>query len=260
MKKILEVLRGQSKAEKWQFFGVMLAVAVSVCSLFLDLSDSQSWRTAMIIILLDALISISYMERFGILERIESKCENKDGSAAYLTTRKAFNRKYPVEDLWDGATEICLLAIANTSFLRGNGVVQLHEAAKKGTKINLLSLEPTASVAKEYEQSKILSPVSIPLEENVKAFQKSYRENEYFRRNVAFRLCNTIIPYSMMIVKSGDTVKHIQVDLYYSNAEIDGYMGRRSVIVPSTDVSNIKFFTAQWNALWNDPANRVVKG
>ena len=260
MKKVLEVLRQQSKVEKWQFFGVMLAVVVSLCSLFLDVSDSQSWRTAMIIILLDALISISYMERFGILERIESGCQKQDNAMAYITPRREFDRKHPIESRWEGATEICLLAIANTSFLRGDGVLQLHEAAKKGAKINLLSLEPGSSVATEYEKAQILSPVSFPLEDNIKAYQKSYRGNDYFRENVTLKLCNTIIPYSMMIIKSGDAVKQIRVDLYYSNAEIDGYMSRRSIIIPSTDVSNIKFFLAQWNALWNDPANKIVEG
>lgn len=260
MKKLWKNVIRKSKIEIAQFLVAVLAVIASVTILLLNFwgifttSDSQILNIS--IILLDLLISSSLIERYGILEDLDEKCSTRDETSAYLTTRRLFDHTHPVEELWDGASEVCILAIANTSFLRGSGITRLQEAARKGVKINLLSIDPSSALAKEYETSHILSSISIPLEDNLKSYKQYCKRYKNFRKNVTLKVCNIMIPYSMMIVKKGDLVKHIKIDLYSTGVE---YIDRRSIVIPSTDIVNIEFFLAQWNALWGDPQTIIIE-
>lgn len=69
------------------------------------------------------------------------------------------------------------------------------------------------------------------------------------------KVCNKIIPYSLMILKKNGQIKTIKIDLYSNNVE---YNDRRSIIIPPTDTENIDFFLAQWEFLWTQEDNLEI--
>lgn len=241
------------------FVSVMSAIAglLIVCLNYggfikLTLDDLVS----IVVIILSIIVTSNMLERYGILSDIYGKISAPGGNSAYVTVRKKYEQLHPYDDLVSDVTEIYLLAIANTSFLKGNGLSRLQDAAKKNVKVKLLSLDPEGSLAKEYEASKILSPVSLPLQGNIESYQRGRKTNKKMQACVEMKVCNAIIPYSMMIVKKGNHVKLIKVDLYANDVD---YRERRSIIIPPTDADAVNFFLSQWDTLWNDTNNRTIE-
>ena len=91
-----------------------------------------------------------------------------------------------------------------------------------------------------YETSKILSSVSIPLSGNVDTYKKPRKSSKKFQENITMKVCDKIIPYSLMILKKNGQIKTMKIDLYSNNVE---YTDRRSIIIPPTDTENIDFFS-----------------
>ena len=91
-----------------------------------------------------------------------------------------------------------------------------------------------------YETSKILSSVSIPLSGNVDTYKKARKSSKKFQENITMKVCDKIIPYSLMILKKNGQIKTMKIDLYSNNVE---YTDRRSIIIPPTDTENIDFFS-----------------
>lgn len=87
-----------------------------------------------------------------------------------IVSRTKLEKSKSLDEVWNGADEICLLAIANTSFLRGNGISRIKEAVNRGVRFKLVSLDPSYSAIKEYEESGIISPTSLPVNGNVNAY------------------------------------------------------------------------------------------
>lgn len=240
-----------------EFIISTLAIISSFLLLILDFSGvillTQENLVCISIILLGILVTSSLIERFGILSSIYENIVAPDESRAYLSIRDQYDRTHSVDDYYSDITEICVMAIANTSFLRGNGITHIKRAAQKGIQVKLLSIDPLASI---YETSKILSSVSIPLTGNIESYRQARRSgNKKFNQNVTLKVCNKIIPYSLMILKKNNQIKTMKIDLYSNDVE---YTDRRSVIIPPTDTENIDFFLRQWDFLWNQEDNKEI--
>lgn len=181
-----------------------------------------------------------------------------------IVSRTKLEKSKSLDEVWNGADEICLLAIANTSFLRGNGISKIKEAVNRGVKFKLVSLDPSYSAIKEYEESGIISPTSLPVSGNVNAYINNCtstngrngrkKETNDFKTMVEFRLTTYLLPYSMMIVKKNGKTSTIKVDLYGVDME---YLERRSFYIPADDEENIQFYEDQWNTVWEDSKKTV---
>ena len=250
-----------SRNGKLSIVEFLITILTLICGLFLLVLDfsgkislGQEDLVRIAIILLEILIASSLIERFGILSSIYENLIVPDKNHAYLTVRDMYNRAHPVDDDYSDITEMCVMAIANTSFLRGNGITSLKKAAQKGIKVKLLSINPTSDLASIYETSKILSSTSIPLSDNIEYYKRA-RKNNKFQKNVTLKVCKKIIPYSLMILKRNDQIKTMKIDLYSNNVE---YTDRRSIIIPPTDIENIRFFLNQWEFMWNQEDNSEI--
>lgn len=148
-----------------EFIISLLALISSMFLLILDfngvVSLTQENLVCIAIILLGILVASSLIERYGVLSSIFENLVSPDESHAYLSVRSQYDRLHPVDDYYSDITEMCVMAIANTSFLRGNGIMNLVQAARKGITVKLLSIDPNSELANFYETSKILSQVSI---------------------------------------------------------------------------------------------------
>lgn len=256
MKKLWNRIAQHGKLSRVEFIISSLAILASILLLILDFSGifslTQEQLISIAIILLGIIMASSLIERYGILSSI---CENlvaPDENRAYLAVRSQYDRMHPIDDNYPDITEMCIMAIANTSFLRGNGIMRLKQAAQKGVKVKLLSIDPESNLANIYESSKILSTVSIPLSENIVCYKNARKSNRKFQENITMKVCDKIIPYSLIVLKKNDQVKRIKIDLYSNNVE---YTDRRSIIIPPTDIENIDFFLSQWEYLWNHEDN-----
>lgn len=181
-----------------------------------------------------------------------------------VVNRKELERNRSLDEVWNNADEIYLLAIANTSFLRGNGIYKIQEAVGKGVKFKLVTLNPAYDAIKEYIESRIISPTSLPLSDNINAYIKVCKGNSNgrnvkkrtnnFSTMVDFRLTTYLLPYSMMIVKRNGKTSTIKVDLY--GVDID-YTDRRSFYIPAEDEENIQFYEEQWNMVWENSEKTI---
>ena len=182
-----------------------------------------------------------------------------------IVSRKILERNKSLDEVWDGAEEVYLFAIANTSFLRGNGISKIKEAINKGVKFKLVSLNPCYDAIKEYNDSGIISQTSIPVGGNVNAYINNCknsnsnrngkkREENNFKTMVELRLTTYLLPYSMMIVKKNGKISTIKVDLYGLDME---YTERRSFYIPAEDEENIKFYEEQWNTVWDNKEKTI---
>ena len=194
------------------------------------------------------------------LVEVQKCVKDKNTTKGVIIGRRKLEKSKNLDEVWNGADEICLLAIANTSFLRGNGISKLKEAVNRGTKFKLVSLHPEFDAIREYKNSGILSSTSLPLGQNVDDYisnciksgdgrKSRRRETKDFKDMVELRLTTYQLPYSMMIVKKQGKVRTIKVDLY--GLDMD-YLDRRSFYIPVDDEDNIKFYEEQWNTVWND--------
>lgn len=166
--------------------------------------------------------------------------------------------------MWNNADEIYLLAIANTSFLGGNGISKIQEAVNKGVKFKLVTLNPAYDTINEYNESGIISPTSLPLSDNINAYINAYKGSingrngkkkaNDFKTMVDFRLTTYLLPYSMMIVKRNGKISTIKVDLYGVDIE---YTDRRSFYIPAEDEENIQFYEDQWNIVWENSEKTI---
>lgn len=256
MKKLFDRITRGGKLGIIEFVISVLAIFSSLLLLLLDfngvISLTQENLVCIAIILLGILVASSLIERFGILSSIFENLVAPDESRAYLAIRNQYDRSHPIDDYYPDITEMCIMAIANTSFLRGNGITYLKQAAQKGIKVKLLSINPDSSLASIYETSKILNSVSIPLSGNIDSYKRTRKSYKKFQENVTLKVCDKIIPYSLMILKKNGQIKTLKIDLYSNNVE---YNDRRSVIIPPTDTENIDFFLRQWDFLWNQEDN-----
>lgn len=259
MKKLWSRISQNGKLNIADFIIAILAIIASVLLFVLNFSGvislNQDDLICIAIFLLGILIASSLIERYGILSSIYEDLITPDDTHAFLTVRDQYNRLHPVEDDYANITEMCIMAIANTSFLRGNGITYLKSAAQKGIKVKLLSINPDSDLANYYEISKILSTVSLPLSGNIDSYIQARKSSIKFRKNVTLKVCNKIIPYSLMILKKNNQIKTMKLDLYSNNVE---YTDRRSIIIPPTDIENINFFLKQWEFLWNQEDNIVI--
>lgn len=104
-----------------------------------------------------------------------------------------------------------MFAIANTSFLRGNGISKIKEAVNRGVKFNLVSLDPNYDAIKEYEDSGILSQTLMRVGQNVNDYISNCKNSKSrngrkkyvndFPTMIDLRLTTYLLPYSMMILK-----------------------------------------------------------
>ena len=182
-----------------------------------------------------------------------------------IVSRKKLERSESLDEVWNGADEIYLLAIANTSFLKGNGISKIKDAVKRGVRFKMVSLNPDFSAITEYEQSGIISETSLPVSANVNEYIKQCsisggnrrdrrKETRDFNDMVEFRLTTYLLPYSMMIVKKHGKINKIKVDLY--GLDMD-YLERRSFYIPADDEENINFYEEQWKTVWEDTQKTI---
>lgn len=193
------------------------------------------------------------------LEEVQDLVKDTHTTKGVIVSRSELERNISLDEVWSGADEVCLLAIANTSFLRGNGISKIKEAVNRGVKFKIISLDPDYYTVKEYIESNIISETSLPVSENVNAYINNCKNNtdrnnkknhgNDFRKNVEMRLTTYLLPYSMMIVKKNEKVKTIKVDLYGVDME---YSDRRSFYIPAEDGENIRFYEEQWNTVWEN--------
>lgn len=198
------------------------------------------------------------------LGEVQDLVKDTHTTKGVIVSRSELERNISLDEVWWEADEVCLLAIANTSFLKGNGISKIKEAVNRGVKFKIVSLDPDYNAIKEYESSKIISPTSLPVSENVKAYINNCKNNagrnnrrnqeNNFRRNVEMRLTTYLLPYSMMIVKKNEKIKTIKVDLYGVDME---YRDRRSFYIPSEDGENIRFYEEQWNIVWENKEKTI---
>lgn len=255
IQKIIFNLKSKSKSEITGVIATVAIVAGELLALALDFLGffELSTGTMLQIVIFDmsVLISLHVIERYGVLDDIVQQNDPRNSKrATYVTTREKYETEAndDVRRSWDRATEIDICAIANTSFLRGNGVLSIRKLAQKGVKIHFISLNPKSTLMQEYIKSKILNEQSMPPEDNIKTYLRECRRNDKFKKNVKLQLCDTILPYSLIIVKRKDQVQYIKVDSYALNAELKD---RRCFIIPSTDDENISFYLNQWEYIWN---------
>ena len=160
MRKLWNRITHSGKLGIVEFIISALALIASGLLLLLDFSGVISLKQenliCIAIVLLGILVASSLIERFGILSSIFENLLAPDESHAYLAVREQYNRAHPVDDYYSDITEMCIMAVANTSFLRGNGITYLKKAAQKNIKVKLLSINPDSSLASIYETSKYL--------------------------------------------------------------------------------------------------------
>lgn len=259
MKRLWKRIRDSGKVTIVDFIISVLAVIASIIMLVLNYNDIIHLRLndliCIAIVLLGLIITSILIERYGILCSIYEGFSKPDENRAFMVIRNRYEHLYPIDDLISDITEMDVMAIANTTFLSGSGITHLVQAAKKGVKVKLLSIDPGSELAFFYEKSKILSPISIPLSGNVESYKRARNRNKKFQDNIEMKVCNTIIPYSLMILRKRGQIKTIKIDLYTNNVE---YYDRRSIIIPSTDIENVDFFLKQWEYLWGQESNREI--
>lgn len=259
MKRLWKRIRNSGKVNIVDFIISVLAVISSIIMLVLNYSGiiklDQSDLICIAIVLLGLIITSTLIERYGILSSIYEGFSAPDENRPYMVIRNKYDHLFPIDNLMSDITEMDVMAIANTSFLSGNGITHLVQAAKKGVKVKLLSIDPDSELASFYEKSKILSPISVPLSGNIESYKRARNRNKKFQDNIEMKVCSTIIPYSLMILRKHGQIKAIKIDLYTNNVE---YYDRRSIIIPPTDIENIDLFLKQWEYLWGQESNREI--
>jgi len=240
-----------SWSEKIELVVVMFSIFASLCIVILDYMGlfqiDDKALLQVIILQLDLIVGVVLIERYGILKNIfENVGVGKTFSM--LSTREQIESLYPLKERWEDATEVRIVAMANTAFLRGTGLDFLQEAVQRGVKIHMVCLEPGSSLAQLYIDSKILDIISLPLENNIEYYQNMVNTSEAFKNNTELRFCDVVLPYSMMIVRKDEEVKSIKVDLY---AIDENHKNRRSFMVDLADSENINFYLSQWDKIWS---------
>lgn len=196
------------------------------------------------------------------LDEVHELLKDADTPKVVIQSRRELEKNKSLDEVWSDADEVYLLAIANTGFLRGNGIIKIKEAVNRGVKFKLVSLNPDYDAINEYEASNIISPTSIPVNENINAYisncnnSKNNRNKQMndFKTMVEFKLTTYLLPYSMMIVKKDGKINTIKVDLYGVDIE---YTERRSFYIPADDEENIKFYEDQWNSIWENKRKTI---
>lgn len=172
-----------------------------------------------------------------------------------IRSRKKLENLISINEIWEGASEVYLLALANTGFLKGNGISKIKDAIKEGIRFKIVSISPDFPALKEYIESNIISETSLPVSDNINAYiyncnKSNLKHDEVdFKEMVEMRLTTFLLPYSMMIVKKGNRIKRIKVDIYGVDVE---YMERRSFYINEEDEENINYYINQWNKVWNN--------
>lgn len=242
-----------------EFYFPVIAIVLSICLTVLNfigvLELSQSALLSIVIILLTVLVGTNLVERFGVLSSISEKIVAPGERYTLLTVREEYEKSHLIDENFNGITEIDIMAIANTSFLRGNGITILKNAANKKIKVKLLSIDPGSQLAGIYEYSKILNSTSIPLQGNIDAYKTACASDPNFKCHVEMKVCDIIIPYSMIIMKKNNKVISLKLDLYTNNVD---YNLRRSIIIHPSDKKNIQFFLDNWKFLWGLKNNRII--
>lgn len=244
--------------------GLIVVSVLIVILNFIGIIDiSVKILLSLVILLLCSSYGVSLLQDIDTLNGIASNIQNISSTVTTVNNklmdakstkdvilpRKAIDNQTNLNDIWGEATEINLLALANTSFLRGNGIIKIKEATQKGTKIKIISLNPQSNLELDYEKSNIVSETSLPLSGNIDAYKKQCRKSIKFKNNVELKVTDYLLPYSMMIVKKEKDVIFLKVDLY--GVDID-YMSRRSFVVSNDDYENIDFYLKQWEKIWKD--------
>lgn len=242
-----------------EFIILLLSVIASIILLLFDFLNiiilSPEKQLSLIIILLSILVAANISEKYGILSELRESIYGLDETHPYLTVRQKYEKIHPLDELLTDATELNLLAIANTSFLKGNGLTHLTNAVRKGIRVKIISLQPQSAAEQLYTDSKILNQVSIPLIDNIESYLNVAKHDKKVRELVEMKVCDLIIPYSMIIIKKNNQVTYMKVDLYSMDVE---YPDRRSLIIPINDFENINFFLDQWEKYWNHASSMVV--
>nr|WP_294468463.1 hypothetical protein [uncultured Sellimonas sp.] len=272
MKKIWERYKEAGKNKKFEMTVSAIVIVVAFITAGLDLIGliEVSYGTLLnliIILLCGTFIAtlLQELDSLGDIEKQINNISNANGSInenitkliqtkstrEIIIPRKILDEKNTLSDIWDGATEVDLMAIANTSFLRGNAIRTIKEAVTKDINIKIISLNPKSALVEEYKKSGIVSETSIPLEGNLKAYNNLRKKGGKFLTGVEMRLTEYLLPYSMMIVRKGDEILYLKIDLYGVN--LDDYMERRSFCVSKDDSENIDFYLKQWKTVWESP-------
>lgn len=268
MKKFREKLKHLSIDQRIEFFVTIVIIAISILIVFLNFSGifpfSDSDLLSIVILLLCSTACIGVLRGFDTNIKIKQNISdihtsidnisehlnlgNHKSTKGVILPRNRLDEDRSLDDLWDGATEVRLLAIANTSVLKGNGVQHIKQAVEKGIRFKIVSLDPKSKIVPAYIDSEIVSDTSLPLEDNLKAYKTQCERSNIFRKNVDLKVTDYLIPYSMMIVMQNDEVLKIKVDLY--GVAMD-YLNRRSFYVTRGDDENIDFYLNQWDIIWN---------
>lgn len=275
MKKLWTKFINSGFSQKIEMVVTFLLVVGGICVLILNLSGLISFTEGELLSLVIALLCCIAVSRTlqdldtvtdiydaiknsnkEIME-LSSKVKNLNSTKELIVSRDNLDEKHNLTELWTGATEVRLLAIANTSFLGGNGVQHIKKAIKNGVHFNIISLDPDSDCVDAYKRSHIVSETSLPLENNLTTYKRHAIRDPLFRKNVILKITDYLIPYSMMIVMRNDDVLKIKVDLY--GVDMD-FMTRRSFYVSEDDSDNIEFYLKQWNAIWNNlEMTRIVE-
>ena len=199
-----------------------------------------------------------------ILEKIEDvNVAINTISKSRIISRKEIEKDMKIEDVWKGATEVDIFAIANTGLLKGNGIQSLKIGVDQGIHFKMASLKPDSVLEGLYKESSIVSDTSLPLSGNVEAYRKQCKrqandksKKKLFRDYVEMKTTELILPYSLMIVRNGEEILKVKVDIYGVKAD---YMDRRSFYIFSDDKANIDYYDSQWKAVWNDEKTTSVE-
>ena len=207
MKKYIEQFKKMGIAQKMDIVVTILVLIVSIIVVILDLSGlykmDNNILLSLVLTLLCGIVVICLLNEFDIFadtkqnigdlgslinniqtdtDQIKQILKDADSTRNVIKSRREIETQIDLQQVWEGADEICLLAIANTGFLRGNGISRIKEAVSKGVQFKMISLDPDFSTLKEYEESGIISETSLPVYENVKSYIRNCQPHNR-RRN-----------------------------------------------------------------------------
>ncbi len=196
------------------------------------------------------------------LAEVNKLVKDNHTTKGVIIERSILEKDKNLDEVWKDAEEVYLMAIANTSFLKGNGISRIEEAVNRGIKFKVVCLNPGYKALDEYKESGIISQTSLPACDNVNNYINNCkndsngdvkRKND-FKTMVELRLTTYLLPYSMMIVKKNGNISTIKIDLYGLKMR---YRDRRSFYIPYEDEKNIEFYEKQWKTVWNDRSKTV---
>lgn len=256
MKKIKIWFSNKSKSEKIEFITILTTIIISGILILLDYCDlfniDIKGYLTITVVLLSLVIGLNLSEKHDTMNKFLKVFSN--GSNLYtIRPRNAQTQEVPFEDCWRDAKEIDIISIANTAFLKGQGLDRLRKATQSGVSFKIISLDPDDILCEKYISSKILSPISMPLHENISGYKEYTRNYPDMTKYVTVKTADYIIPYSMMIVKDrNNSVSSIKVDIYSVNTDIQD---RRCFFVDMNDKKNVDFYLKQWDYLWETARN-----